>query len=279
MLQAVKSVLVGITEEGKEEPSSALGYGLSFARQAGAHVTVQATSLKLVLSHAFVSRYAAGLVAAENRRLHALAAAAAERTRGEAEAAGVACTVEDAQLTYPDLIEAFVAQGRVHDLSILDAEPDALDIDRGLIEAVLFESGRPLLVVPPGRDIFAARRVVVAWDGSAPAARAVHEALPILTAAESVELVSIVGEKDLSRLVPGADAAPHLARHGVNVTVTSLAAENGDVAETLRRHASEAATDLIVMGAYRHSRLAQWVWGGVTRSLLGATRTPLFLSH
>ena len=77
MLQAVKSVLVGITEEGKEEPSSALGYGLSFARQAGAHVTVQATSLKLVLSHAFVSRYAAGLVAAENRRLHALAAAAA----------------------------------------------------------------------------------------------------------------------------------------------------------------------------------------------------------
>jgi nucleotide-binding universal stress UspA family protein len=279
MLKALKSVLVGVTEEGKEEPSSALAYGLSLARQAEAHVTVQAASLKLVLTHAFVSSYAAGLVAAENRRIRTLAEAVAERSRGEAEAAGVACTVESPQHGYADLLGAFVAQARVHDLSVLDAEPSALDVDRGLIEAVLFDSGRPLLVVPPGHAAFAARRVLVAWDGSARAARALGDALPVLRAAEAVELVSVMGEKDLSRLVPGAEAAPHLAHHGVNVTLVNLAAEGGDVAEALRRHAVRSAADLLVMGAFQRSRLREWVLGGVTQSMLKASPVPLLMSH
>ena len=95
MLENIKSVLIGLTEEGDvQEATSALGYGLSLARQASAHVTVQAASLKLILTHAFVSNVAAGLVAAENRRLHALAAAVAENARSDAAAAGVACTTE-----------------------------------------------------------------------------------------------------------------------------------------------------------------------------------------
>jgi nucleotide-binding universal stress UspA family protein len=279
MLQGIKSVLVGVTEEGKDEPSSALAYGLSLALQAEAHVTVHAAALKIVLHHAFVSSYAAGLAKAENRRIHALADAVSERTRSEADATGVVSTVEHPQLAFSDLRAAFLAQARVNDVCILDAEPSAIDIDRGLIEAVLFESGRPLLIVPPGRVAFAARRILVAWDGSLPSARALGDALPLLRAADAVELVSVVGEKDLSQLVPGADAAPYLARHGVNVTVTALTAENGDVAETLRQSASETAADLIVMGAYKHSRLREWVLGGVTQSLLKASPVPLFMSH
>jgi len=280
MLQNIHSILIGLTKESDpEEASSALGYGLSLAREAGAHVTVQAASLKLVLTHAFVSRIAAGLVAAENRRLDALAHAVADTVRQEAATSGLACTTEAPQLAYPDLVRGFAALARMHDLTVLDAEPVALAVDRGLIEAVLMDSGRPLIVVPPGREAFAATRIVVAWDGSAKAARALNDAMPFLRAAEQVELVSVTGEKELENTVPGAEIAPHLARHGVSAAVMNLPVVDGDVAETLRNHATLTRADMIVMGAFVHSRLRQMVLGGTTQSLLKQCPVPLFLSY
>src|SRR3954447_14274347 len=104
MLKNIHSVLIGQTEEGDaQEVASALAYGLSLAREAGAHVTVQAASLKLVLTHAFVSKVAAGLVANENRRRDALAKLAAETARQAAGTSGLSCTTEAPQLPYPDL--------------------------------------------------------------------------------------------------------------------------------------------------------------------------------
>ncbi|MBQ0822841.1 universal stress protein [Microvirga sp. HBU67558] len=280
MLQNIHSILIGLTEESDpEEASSALAYGLSLAREAEAHVTVQAASLKLVLTHAFVSRIAAGLVAAENRRLDALAHAVADTARQEATTSGLACTTEAPQLAYPDLVRNFAALARRHDLTVLDAEPVALAVDRGLIEAVLTDSGRPLIVVPPGREAFAGTRIVVAWDGSAKAARALNDALPFLREAEQVELASVTGEKELENTVPGAEIAPHLARHGVHATVLDLPVVDGDVAETLRNHATLTRADMIVMGAFVHSRLRQMVLGGTTQSLLKSCPVPLFLSY
>jgi nucleotide-binding universal stress UspA family protein len=87
------------------------------------------------------------------------------------------------------------------------------------------------------------------------AVRALSDALPFLRVAEQVELVSITGEKDLTTSVPGAEVAPHLARYSVNVNVVNLPALDGDVAETLRNHATLTHADMIVMGAYAHSRL------------------------
>jgi nucleotide-binding universal stress UspA family protein len=144
---------------------------------------------------------------------------------------------------------------------------------------VLFESGRPLVVVPPGRDAFQCRRVSVAWDGGAKAARALNDAMPFLRAAEAVEIVCVSGEKDLSDAVPGSDVAPHLARHGIEVTVADLEAKNGDVAETLRDHATLYGADMMVTGAYGHSRLRQMILGGVTQSLLQRCPVPLFMSY
>ena len=93
-----------------------------------------------------------------------------------------------------------------------------------------------------------------------------------------VELISVTGEKDLAHTVPGAEIAPHLTRHGVTVNVLALPAMNGDVAETLRNHAHLTRADMIVMGAYVHSRLREMVLGGTTQSLLKNTPVPLFLS-
>jgi nucleotide-binding universal stress UspA family protein len=280
MIQGIRSVLIGLTKEfGPDEASSALGYGLSLAQQVGAHATVQAASIKLMLTSAWVSDFAAGLVRAENQRLHALAEAVARNAQADAAASGVVCTTEAPQLDYPDLLAVFSDQARVHDLAILDAEPDAVAIDRGLIESLLINSGRPLVVVPPGCDAFSGERIVVAWDGSARAARAAGDALPFLRGAEAVEIVSVTGEKSLPEAVTGADLARHLSRHGVQVTVTCVGARDGDVAEALRVATSDFGANLLVMGGYVHSRLRELVFGGVTQSLLKSSPVPLFMSY
>lgn len=280
MIEGVKGVLIGVTQEfSEEETSSALRYGLSLAEQAGAHVTVQAASLKLTLPTGWVSRFASSLLAEENRRLDKAARDLAEAVRREAEAAGVVCSVETPHAPYPHLVADFTAQARVHDIVVVDAEPDTWKVDRGLIEALLTGTGRPLVVVPPERPVFSCRRVLVAWDRSARAARAASDALPFMRQAEAVTVLSIHGEKDLPRTVPGADLAHYLARHGVRVSAKDAQAQGGDVARTLRTEAAALEADLLVMGGYAHSRLRQLVFGGVTQSLLGECPVPLLLSH
>jgi nucleotide-binding universal stress UspA family protein len=280
MIENIKSVLIGVTKEfGPDEVSSVLGYGLSLAQQAGAHVTVQAASVEVAVSTARVSKVVAGIVQEENQRLHALAEAVARSAQGEAAAAGVVCTTAAPHLSFPNLLDVFRAQARLHDLTVIDAEPEALLPDRGLIETLLMDSGRPLLIVPPGQEVFRARRIILAWDGSGRAARSVADALPLLRAAETVEVVAVTGEKDLADTVTGADIAPHLSRHGVHVEVRPLPALNGDVAETLRNHATLIHADMIVMGSYVHSRLRDLVFGGVTQSLLRHSPVPLFMAY
>ena len=281
MLRNVKNILVGLTEEGQEdEVSDAIGYGLSLYAVAGAHLTVRAASRRLVLTSSFAGSVAQGLVTEENRRLAGLSQAVVDKLRGDAASAGVGCTVDSPHLTHPAILAAFAAQARLHDLIVLDAEKHTIDLDRELIEATLFRSGRPVIVVPSGHSVFSGRRIVVAWDGSTHAARAVNDALPFLRAAEDVEIVSIVGEKELSKSVAGAELAPHLVRHGIAVTVNDLpVGREGDVAETLRTHLGHYRADMMVMGAYRHGPVRQWIFGGLTQSLMKSCPIPLFLAH
>jgi nucleotide-binding universal stress UspA family protein len=120
---------------------------------------------------------------------------------------------------------------------------------------------------------------VVAWDGTSRAARALNDAMPLLTSAEYVELASVLKEKDLTKLVPGAEAAPHLSRHGIDATVANVDATHGDAGKALRGRAALVSADMIVMGAFAHSRWRQMVLGGVTDSMLTASEIPVFLSH
>ncbi|ACL62774.1 universal stress protein [Methylobacterium nodulans] len=280
MIASIKSVLIGVTEAiGTQEPSAALAYGFSLALQAEAHVTVHAMTVDIVVPNAWISGFAASLVAAENRRLRSLAAAAAERARADASAAGLRCTTRARHLTANELFGSLAAQARIHDVTVLDAEPNFVAARRGLIEDLILYCGRPLLVVPPAAEAFTAERIVVAWDGSAPAARAVGDALPFLRGAREVHVVTVTGEKDLSETVPGAELGPYLARHGVPVTVVDLPMEEGSVAETLRRHAILSRADLMVAGGFVHARLREMVLGGVTEALLTACPVPLLLSH
>ncbi|POR42386.1 universal stress protein [Methylobacterium sp. V23] len=275
----IRDVLVCLTEEGcGDEAGTALAYGLLLAAATGAHLTVQSAAKRVTVVAGGAWGFVRDLVATENRRLRSLAQLVAESAAADAASAGVTCTTEAPYLAYSDLVARLTARARLADLTILDAETREVDLDRDLIDGILFRSGRPLLVVPPGCEAYSARRVLVAWDGSAQAARAANDALPFLRAAELVEIVSVIGEKDLSTSAAGAEFAPHLARHGVRVSAVAMSVI-GDVAETLRSRAVEIGADMLVMGAYRHSRVQEWFLGGVTESLLNRSPLPLFMSH
>jgi nucleotide-binding universal stress UspA family protein len=280
MIEGIKDIFVGLTR-GDDAPAEepALAYGLSLAAAASAAVTVQSASLHAELHSTWVTRFAAGLVGTENERRRSLAKAMAVHASSQAAATGVSCTTFTPHLNYAALLASFAEGARLHDLTVYGAEPEALSHERGVIETLLTGSGRPLIVVPPGHRAFAGKRVLIAWDGSDRAARAANDALPLLRAAEAVEIVTVEGEKQIAACGMGARFVPHLARHGVAARARCLGVRDNDVAASLRAEASEFAADLIVMGGYVHNRTRELLFGGVTQSLLGRSDCALFMSY
>ena len=179
--------------------------------------------------------------------------------------------------------EAIGRRARYADLTV--AGPGLLSRDTlkdKVIEGVLFSSGKPLLVVPEGsRPTLKPKRVLVAWDSRLEASRAMREARQMLVAADEVRLVLVdpVAGEFHQGPEPGADAAAHLARHGVRVTVDRLPGEGRPVAEILRRHAVDSSADLLVMGGYGHSRMRERIFGGVTRSMLEEPPLPILMAR
>lgn len=147
---------------------------------------------------------------------------------------------------------------------------------------LLLESGRPVVVVPPRcKTPVPPKRILVAWSPTREATRAVHDAMPLLEQAESVDVLAInpVGGELGHGEQPGADIATHLARHGVKANVVARDAKSRSVSAVLLEHARESYAQLIVAGGYGHSRLREWAMGGVTRELLIAASVPVFYSH
>ncbi|TCZ52958.1 universal stress protein [Roseicella aquatilis] len=180
--------------------------------------------------------------------------------------------------------EQVALQARYADLAVVgQVDPDAPSTAAALVvEHLLFSAGRPVLVVPHSGDFAdVGRRVLLGWNASREATRATHDALPILAAAELVTVVAVnpAAAPDAHGAEPGADIALHLARHGVTAQVEQASAAKGAEGDALLNRAAELPADLIVVGAYGHSRLRELVLGGVTRTLLGAMTVPVLLSH
>lgn len=152
----------------------------------------------------------------------------------------------------------------------------------GLFEAVLFESGRGVLVVPPGRrSRDGIRRVLVCWKDTREAARAVAEATPILEKAARTVILLVDPEPAATdgKSEPAADLAKHLDRHGAQVEVVVIESQSRSVSEIILEQAARISADLVVMGGYGHSRAREWILGGVTRNLLSSSRFPLLMAH
>src|SRR5690606_27847836 len=162
-----------------------------------------------------------------------------------------------------------------------DADEDKTQVVRECFTAILFGSGRPVLVVPPHPVTAPVRHLVVAWQPTPEATRALHDAMPLLRQAASVDVVSVDPSVDDLRHGddPGVDIATHLSRHGLRVNVVALPRAGMSVAEVLLRHAKESGAHCLIAGGYGHSRLREWVLGGTTRELLALARLPVPFSR
>jgi nucleotide-binding universal stress UspA family protein len=176
--------------------------------------------------------------------------------------------------------KTFSEMARCFDLSIIMQSDDNTGVNNSiLIEAALFDSGRPLIIVPRIQQAgLKLDRVVCCWDGSRNAPRAINDALPLLKKASAVELFTVENEKT-EQAIGGTEIARHLARHDIKVAVKTMRAADTDVASAILSHVADGSTSLLVMGGYGHSRLREFVFGGATRGMLSAMTVPVFMSH
>ena len=185
-----------------------------------------------------------------------------------------------------DLITATSLHARYNDLVVIgqrDPDDPAADFDDTwqYPETAAMALGRPVLVVPyAGRFERLGQNVVIAWDAGREATRAVTDALPLLRQARRVTVLVINGEKGQRHGdEPGADIALYLARHGVKVEVSQQQSGDLSVGLCLLSRMADLDADLLVMGAYGHSRLREMVLGGVTRTILSSMTAPVLMSH
>jgi nucleotide-binding universal stress UspA family protein len=217
--------------------------------------------------------------------LRVAAAGKASQLRAQLSKESISWEVRVGEAEFVEPPRAMARHARYADLCVMAAprrDSDDGALARAFFSALLFESGRPILAIPAHHPIeLPIRHVVVAWKPSRESTRALHDALPLLSAATSVDVVTVDPEVgDMAHGEdPGVDIATHLARHDLRVNVVNLPRSGQDVSTVLLRHAASSNAQLLVSGGYGHSRLREWALGGTTRELLQALHLPILFSH
>jgi nucleotide-binding universal stress UspA family protein len=189
------------------------------------------------------------------------------------------------RVSHEDALDAVRLNARYCDLVVVgqreqDAERDT-GVANGFIDELVLSCGRPVLVVPyAGHFGGAFRRALVAWNASTEASRAMSGALPLLGRADRVNVVVFqAGSPGDHGEQPGADVALYLARHGVKAAVSTYGSRGLEIGEQILTRAADLSADIIVMGAWGHSRMRELVLGGATRTLLESMTLPVLMSH
>jgi nucleotide-binding universal stress UspA family protein len=209
----------------------------------------------------------------------------AERLRTRLAREDISWEVRLGEAVFDDPPRAMARQARHADLSVMAAPIQGAEdapVARAWLSAMLFESGRPVLLVPAHHRIeLPIRHAVVAWKPTRESTRALHDALPLLTQASSVDVAVVEPAARATKPdeLAGVDIATHLARHDLKVNVVRLPRNGDTVATCLLTHAARSDAQLLVAGGYGHSRLREWVLGGTTRELLQAIHLPILFAH
>jgi nucleotide-binding universal stress UspA family protein len=272
-----KDILVALNSYPDPTPVSAVDDAVAVAAALGAHLAALSCETRVqmpghVISAPMVDGIIAGEAAKSRKNAHDLLAAF---DAAAAKAGILHETILEKCLTLevPDLL---VEYARLRDLTILPTSSD-----QWYAEAVIFGSGRPTLILPesPKRRPFQLGTVAIAWDFSRAAARAISDAMPILELAKQVRIVTVINEKALDTRRSGEELAKNLSRHGIDVVLDKVDAKGRSIGEVLEAFASSQGADLLVMGAYGHSKWREFVLGGATRSLLAKPPLPILFSH
>ena len=268
----IKDVLV-LLDASSEAASS---YALSFTSACEARLTGAVLVVDPTTTTAFAEAPSGFLTTALDEERTA-ARQILERFASRAQEAGVAVDTETPEAAFNDIEQTLGAFARHFDLTIIEQpNPDVRTKRESAIEAALFASGRPVLVVPyVHRAPLQLEQVLVAWDGSATAARALGDALPLLARAKNLQVVSVV---DGNESTSGPRIVRHLEQHSITAKFHSLPGAD-DPTDALLSYAADCRADLLVMGGYGHSRFREFLLGGTTRGILGSMTLPVFMSH
>ncbi len=278
-----KDVLVIVSEAEADE--SALALGEALARQRGeCHLSAAFLTPLPDEPLAYEPTVVAGVWAELLGR--ARQEADAERKRVEARLARCDKPVElrNAEALSRDLGRVAAVHARYADVAVMarPVEGAGADLREEIIEGVLFHSGRPALIAPPGwKGTSIGKRVVVAWDASREATRALSEADDILEFAEAVTVLTVDAKPKMFGHgdQPGANIAAHLSRRGLPAEVRNVDSMGRSASLAIMDEATALGADLVVMGGYAHSRLRELVFGGATRELLRTATVPLLMAH
>lgn len=278
----IKDILLPLVSYPKVAPSEIIRSAAGLARHLGATLTGVVLEIEVGPGLYFEGAEIGAFLERENGKSRNNAATLAQTFRSIAESAGISheCRVE--KTVYVNAGARLVEEARVKDLCIVPLHEDN-DGDRDIVERLVFAGSAPVLVAPSGarkveRTTF--DRVAIAWDSGRPAARAVADALPLLQRAAKVRAFSVEGDKKFESLRTGVDLAKHLSRHGVDVEIDAI--EKGrdqTIGQAFKSYVSNRNIDLLVMGAYGHSRLREFALGGATRSVLTDPPCWTLLSH
>ena len=279
---AIKTILVHL--DAAPRCAARVSIAARLARSFGSHLVGLAPTGRADIALSMSTAVPDGLefIQLSARYLRGRAQASAERFRAQVEPLGLPSF--EAQVVEDQPVDAVVDLGRCSDLVLVgQSEPGTLieNVERDFAQQVLMNVGRPVIVVPYAGDFASTgRRVLVAWNGGREAAVAARDALPFLQTADQIELLFVGGlEGDAGdRRNSLDDAQRWLARHGVDARCRT-ASDGGDVGETLLSHAADLGVDLVVMGAYGHSRMRQWALGGATRSMLAHMTVPVLMAR
>ncbi len=278
-----KDILVLVADAEVDEPALALGEAL--ARQcAGCHLAAAFLTALPDEPLAYEPTVVAGVWAELLGR--ARAESGSERKKVEARLAQFerACELRAAEALSRDLGRVAAVHARYADVAVMTRPGDGpgLEVREEIVEGVLFHSGRPALIAPPGwRGTGIGKRVVVAWDASREATRALSEAQSILDRAEQVTVLTVDAKPKMFGHgdQPGANVAAHLSRRGLPAEVRNIDSMGRSASAAILEEATALDADLVVMGGYAHSRLRELVFGGATRDLLRTATVPLLMAH
>ncbi|AGT08216.1 universal stress protein [Paracoccus aminophilus] len=274
-----KSILTVLTNPGQKAQFDA---AVNLARREDAHLDV----FCLGVDHTQSGFYYAGASAYVFQEAIDRAMAAAGDLQGKVQAAlepkDIRWSVDSAVAQIGGLGALVGSRARYSDLVVLGRpyEGESSADGEAITEAALFEGGAPVLIVPSELPENLGKKILVAWDQSNEALVATRRALPLLQAADSVE-ITVVDPSPHSpeRSDPGGTLCQMLTRHGVKAEIAVLARTLPKISEILARRATEIGADMIVMGAYGHSRFRQAILGGATRNMLEAATIPIFMAR
>lgn len=275
----LKDILVNLAVGAKSDPAA--DYALSIAAGFDAHITGTAFALKPVIPAMIVGGVAVDVIdqmVAENEKT---ARAAIEKFDANIKKQGVRGEAMRATEILIDAANRFGRMARTFDVSVVgQADPDGDGAEDLFIEQALFQSSRPVIVVPYIQKApVKLDRIVCCWDGSQAAARAIADAMPFLQKAKTVDLLMITTAKTKKEKIAGTDMAQHLARHKLKVGIEQIVGVDNDIASIVLSYAADHEIDFLVMGGYGHSRWRELVLGGATRGILSSMTVPTLMSH